>query len=143
MRLKTTHTEQVWTSPDGVKTIWEVTLKGEDGKEYHLKTYSPKIAEMGFAGEVESYVSPRGDRFARQVAQKAGGGRDDYAIRAQWAIGQAIALASVTMDKKTITMPVIEKYAKELFSTVGRVKGEPFNPAVLAQAENYIQASLA
>ena len=66
-------------------------------------------------------------------------GRDDSAIRAQWAIGQAINLASVKMDKEAITLPVIERYAKELFATVSRVKGEQISPELEREAEEYIK----
>lgn len=141
MKAKTISSEQVWQSPDAQKTIWNVNLTA-DGKEYALKTFSAKVAEVGFEGEVESYVNQRGDRFVKQVpaANKAGGYvRDDAGIRAQWAIGQAIALTSVTMDKKTINMQVIEDYAKQLFATVSRVKGESFTPQMGRDAESYIQ----
>jgi hypothetical protein len=140
VNAKTIHSEQVWQSSDGQRTIWEVTLKADDGKEYRLKTYSSKIAQMGFEGEVRSYVNPRGERFVRQVpSTKPSFQRDDSAIRAQWAIGQAINLASVKMDKEAITLPVIEKYAKELFATVSRVKGEPMTPEMENKAESYIR----
>lgn len=140
MNIKTINSEQVWQSSDGQRTIWEVTLKADDGKEYRLKTYSNKIAQMGFEGEVRSYVNPRGERFVRQVpSMKPSFQRDDGAIRAQWAIGQAINLASVKMDKEAITLPVIEKYAKELFATVSRVKGEPMTPEMEDKAESYIK----
>lgn len=143
MHVKTTHSEQIWKSPDGSRTIWEVTLKTESGDEYKMKTYSAKIAQMGFSGEVKSYLNDRGDRFARQLpaATPSGTGyqRDDNAIRAQWAIGQAISLASVKMDKEAITMPVIEKYAKELFATVTRVKGDDVTPQLEKQAEQHIK----
>jgi hypothetical protein len=140
MNVKTIHSEQVWQSSDGQRTIWEVTLKADDGKEYRLKTYSSKIAQMGFDGEVRSYVNPRGERFVRQVpSTKPSFARDDNAIRAQWAIGQAINLASVKMDKEAITLPVIEKYAKELFATVSRVKGEPITPEMEDKADAYIK----
>lgn len=67
MQVKTIHGEQVWQSSDGQRTIWEVSLKGDDGKDYRLKTYSNKIAQLGFEGEVRSYVNPRGERFVRQL----------------------------------------------------------------------------
>jgi hypothetical protein len=140
MQVKTTHVQQVWQSPDGQKTIWEVTLKGDGGNEYSLKTYSEAISKLGFEGQVESYLNKRGERFVRQKATAKAGGysRDDDAIRAQWAIGQAINLAAVKMDKQQITLPVIEEYAKELFATVSRVKGEPVTPQLKRQAEQAI-----
>lgn len=140
MQVKTTNSEQVWQSPDGQKTIWEVTLKADGGNEYRLKTYSEAVAQLGFEGEVESYLNNRGERFVRQkLAKKAGAyGRDDDAIRAQWAIGQAINLASVKMDKEQITLPVIEEYAKELFATVSRVKGDKVTPELKQRADQAI-----
>jgi hypothetical protein len=141
MKAKTISSEQVWQSPDGQKTIWNVKLTA-DGKEYALKTFSAKVAEVGFEGEVESYLNQRGDRFVKQVpvANKSGGyTRDDAGIRAQWAIGQAIALTSATMDKKSINLQIIEDYAKQLFATVSRVKGESFTPQMGRDAESYIQ----
>lgn len=147
MRAKTLASQQVWQSPDGQKTIWDVTLEA-DGKQYPLKTFSSKIAETGFEGEVESYANQRGDRFVKQVpkpatASSGGSYRDDAAIKAQWAIGQAIALTSATMDKTAINMQIIEDYAKQLFATVSRVKGETFTPQMGRDAERYIQNNLA
>jgi hypothetical protein len=124
MKVKTLDSKQAWQSPDGQKTIWEVTLEA-DGKQYPLKTFSPKVSTIGFEGEVESYTNQRGDRFVKQVQRdnqpRRGGGdtqRDDATIRAQWAIGQAIALCSATMDKKSINMQIIEDYARQLYATV-------------------------
>ncbi len=143
MLVKTTESNQVWQSPDGQKTIWEVTLEGEDSNSYSLKTYSPRIAETGYEGDVESYVNNRGDRFVRQTIKERQSAEvnRDVSIRAQWAIGQAIALASATMDKQKITMPVIEKYAKDLFATVSRVKGEEPSPEEMEQASHFISGS--
>lgn len=142
MKVKTINVEQVWQSPDGQKTIWEVALKAEGGNEYRLKTYSEKIAQMGFEGEVESYLNKHGDRFVRQAMRspRPGYQRDEDSIRAQWAIGQAINLASVKMDKAQITLPVIEEYAKQLFATVSRVKGEPVTPQMERDAEQAVQS---
>lgn len=156
MQAKTTDSQQVWQSPDGKRTIWEVQLQAEDGSDYKLKTYSPQIAQMGFKGQVKSYLNRFGERFVRQMEEPAeaktaagghGYGRDDNAIKAQWAIGQAINLASVKMPKEDITMPVIEEYAKQLYATVTRVKGEELSPAeeaaAGAQIQNLAQAPLA
>jgi hypothetical protein len=146
MRARTVTSEQVWQSPDGQKTIWNVVLEGLEadakGHQYPLKTFSSKIAEVGFEGDVESYANQRGDRFVKQAPKAVAGpyqGRDDSAIKAQWAIGQAIALTSATMDKKSINMKIIEDYAKQLFATVSRVKGETFTPQMGRDAERYIR----
>jgi hypothetical protein len=73
MHVQTHESKQIWQSPDGQRTIWEVTLKSDDGADYRLKTYSPDIGTPGWSGEVRSYRSPRGDRFVRQT----GGHRHD------------------------------------------------------------------
>ncbi|MBL8159134.1 hypothetical protein JNJ66_01625 [Candidatus Saccharibacteria bacterium] len=141
MTVKTINSEQVWQSPDGQKTIWKVTLEA-GGQQYELKTYSRAISEIGYEGSVESYTNERGDRFVRQIPKKPAEStavNRDSSIRAQWAIGQAIALASATMDKKAITMPVIETYAKQLFTTVSRVMGESVTPAMMQNAETVIR----
>lgn len=143
MQVSTIDSEQVWQSPDGTKKIWEVAVRTPDEKSYRVKTYSPYIAKQGFEGDVESY-DKRGERFVRQIVKqtethKGPYTRDDDAIRAQWAIGQAINLASVKMEKDAITMPVIERYARELFATVSRVKGETLTAEREAAAAEHIQ----
>lgn len=144
MQVTTIDSEQVWQSPDGVRKIWSVKLETPEGKDYQLKTYSQAVASPNFNGEVYSYVDKRGERFVRQVVKakednKPAFARDDSAIRAQWAIGQAINLANIKMDKEAITLPVIEKYARELFTTVSRVKGEEVTPAMEAEAASLVQ----
>jgi hypothetical protein len=145
MQVKTIDSEQIWQSPDGEKKIWSVKLETPEGKDYQLKTYSPAVAQANFNGEVYSYLDKRGERFVRQAtktpaeAGKSGYSRDDDAIRAQWAIGQAINLASVKMPKEDITLPVIERYAKELFATVSRVKGEKLTAEQETAAAEHIQ----
>lgn len=149
MHVKTIDSEQIWQSPDGQKKIWNVALETPEGSVYRIKTYSQKIASPGYQGEVYSYVTKNGERFVRQQAQpkeatKSGSGyqpRDDNAIRAQWAIGQAINLASVKMNKDEITLPIIERYARELFATVSRVKGDDVTPELEAQAARYISGA--
>lgn len=149
MEAKTINSERVWHSPDGQRSIWRVELEGDDGKIYRLKTYSPHIAQRGFKGKVESYKNRFGERFVRQApADKTAGAakpkasysRDDNAIRAQWAIGQAINLASVKIEKDSITLPIIEEYAKQLYETVSRVKGDKFSASDAAEAQKYIRA---
>lgn len=143
MQAKTTDSQQLWQSPDGKRTIWEVQLQAEDGSDYRLKTYSPKVAQLGFKGRVKSYVNRFGERFVRQDTEAEPAksrGRDDNAIKAQWAIGQAINLASVKMDKDAITLPIIEEYAKQLYATVSRVKGEELSAREAAAADAHIKS---
>lgn len=93
MRAKTTKTEQAWQSPDGSRTIWKVVLE-TDGKQYPLQTFSQKIAEVGFEGDVETYLSKKGDRFVRQVAKERNysGGNQRSDAATQESIARAVAL---------------------------------------------------
>jgi predicted alpha/beta-fold hydrolase len=108
MKVKTTGSNQTWQSPDGQRTIWEVSLQDEKGTDYRLKTYSKEIAVLGFEGEVESYLDKKGDRFVKQPLPAGGysGGGNNTArikadetkqkeIRAEWAIGKAISSLSI------------------------------------------------
>lgn len=130
MKAKTVSSKETWKAPDGQRTIWDVVLEA-DGKDYRLKTYSAKIAEVGFEGEVESYTNDRGDKFVKQVPKEQpahyGGSyqpRDDAAIRAQWALGQAmqLELASFQGESKTFSWEQLERSAKQLYALVDRVK---------------------
>lgn len=136
MRTKTVHSEKIWQSPDGQKSIWEVLLDA-DGKEYKLKTFSPRISQIGFEGEIESYVNPRGDRFVKQKATRSSANnRDQNVIRAQWAIGQSIALAAATFKKEAITLDAIKDKAHELYAMVDRIKnGNDINTAKQKQSK--------
>lgn len=82
-------------------------------------------------GVVETYETKKGatrTRFVRkdkpQDAPSAGGRtwqpRDDSAIQAQWAIGQAVAVTNLT--EKSGDYEIIEQYAKEFFAMIDRVK---------------------
>lgn len=138
MKVKTIKSEQVWQSPDKQRTIWQVSLLADD-KEYTLKTYSEQIGTVGYEGDVVSYKNDRGDRFVKSASDDSKPySRDDLAIRAQWAIGQAINLASVKMDKEAITLPVIVTYAKELFAAVNDVKGIPMTDEKKEAGDNLI-----
>lgn len=138
MKCTTIASEQVWQSADGQRTIWDVTLKAaEDSKEYKLKTYSKTIGTVGWEGEARSYINPRGERFARIVGDDktdsnnthGSGGRDDAAIKAQWAIGQAVALFNTTNENTVLhegdeATRMIQETATVLFNMVTKVKGE-------------------
>jgi hypothetical protein len=133
MKAQTISSEKTWESSDGTRSIWEVSLKGDDGKTYRLKTYSERISQVGYSGEVKSYVNPRGERFVRQVPSpdrpafnKAGAsdtGRDDRTIKAQWAIGQAVSVvqkSDPTLDDDFYTR--VEMTAAKFFNMVDKIK---------------------
>lgn len=122
MIVKTITQEQVWQSPGGQKTIWNVTLDG-GVKQYSLKTFDAAIATVGFAGEVESYVNQRGERFVKQVGKSDGtsaGGGDDR-IKAQWAIGQAVQAVTFTPENESY-MPAVEDLAKQFYTMVDKIQ---------------------
>lgn len=139
MKAKTTASEQVWQSSDGQRTIWEVTLRTDDGKEYRLKTYSKDIASKEFEGEVETYAAKNGDRFVRQPKPENGytGGKgskqnNQPIIQAQWAIGRAATI----IQQRGELLPdeeywqTVEQYAVKLIEVANRIVGgsERTNP---------------
>lgn len=71
-QAKTIAATQVWKSPDGQRTIFEVTLQTGQGSA-NAKTYSAAIGQIGFEGEVETYEKPgqKGPEvFVKQVAKE-------------------------------------------------------------------------
>lgn len=89
-------------------------------------TFKPPV-EVGQKkyGVVEEYLTQSGApriKFTRKNRpdSKPGGKRDDSAIRAQWAIGQAVQIA---ITANSFRYDVVEGHAKELFAMVDRIKG--------------------
>lgn len=132
MQVTTKSSNKIWEG--GGRTLWEVVLEyGSDQKVFKCKTYSSAIAGTGFSGEVEIYEKEGkygSEQFARQVRKEGdnygsrGGGsnyqpKDEKAIKAMWAIGQAVQLIP---DKTKIELADIEANAQQLFEMVDRVK---------------------
>lgn len=134
--------KQVWQSPDGQRTINEVTMDYQ-GKLFKANTFSNDIATIGWSGDVESYEKDGrngSQTFVKQAPKEGGwsggqastGGqtsgkssytpKDEKAIQAMWAIGQSIAAHSGAADMDTADLSSVEGYAKELFEMVDRVK---------------------
>lgn len=55
--VTTKSVEKVWTSPDGQRNIYKLTLNYK-GSTLPVQTYSDAIAVVGWTGEVESYEKP-------------------------------------------------------------------------------------
>lgn len=99
---------------DGDKLYGEIKKQtSKAGKDY-LRFYRetrPDDSQQGFGNRTGG-------------AKPAWQPRDDSAIRAQWAIGQAVTIHMTHAPSKGFTRSdEIEKTAKELFSMVDRVKG--------------------
>lgn len=133
MKVTTKSSKQIWQSPDKQKTIWEVTLKAEDGKLYGgLKTYSESIAKEGFEGEVETYDGKNpGEKFVKQPNTGRGGGNNaerlkadaekQKEIKAEWAIAKAISSLQIfPLDDDALAQ--VEELATKLYQMVNRVK---------------------
>lgn len=143
LQVTTDKADKVWSSPDGQRTIWKLTLLYGD-QPVAAKTYSQTIATKGFSGEVESYEKPGRDgseTFVRQApkenpghgstggsSQRSGSGytpKDEKAIQAMWAVGQAVQLYIGEFSGKAKPpepLPMVEAYAEDLFAMVDRVK---------------------
>jgi len=59
---------EAWKSPDGQRTIYEVVLEVE-GEPFKTQTFSEKIAQEGFEGELEVYEK-NGKQFVRQAPKE-------------------------------------------------------------------------
>lgn len=125
---------EVWKSPDGARVLYEVVVE-VNGKLVKAKTWSAKIAQPGFTGDLESYQKEGRDGTETFVKQKpkegygGGGGRqpkDEAAIKAMWAIGQ-----SIQFNGADASMGDIETGAETLFDMVDRVKTHTTDQTVM------------
>jgi hypothetical protein len=85
MTAKTVGSELAWQSPDGTRKIYKVTLD-VNGQTAMANTYSEKISQVGWSGEVESYEKPgKGDfpaqTFVKQPQKEGGYGGGGRASR--------------------------------------------------------------
>ncbi len=99
-----------------------------------------------YYGHIEDKTSQAGKpyrRFYRDKRPDASSGaskstyqpRDDMAIRAQWAIGQAVNMIGQKVQGETVTaITPIENLAKELYAMVERVKNS--NGSEVREAES-------
>lgn len=134
-QVTTKDAKKIWSAPDGQRSIHEVLLD-INGEVAPAKTYSDKIAVVGWTGEVETYEKPgrnggSPETFVKQVPKEnnyAGGGRGNYqpkdeaAIRAMWAIGQAIQWLNGSPKEDADSFSLIGPLASDLFAMVERVK---------------------
>lgn len=136
---KVTAVENVWKSPDGQREIFKVTMD-YDGQSVQAKTFSKEIATVGWAGTVETYEKEsKGDYPAETYVKQpqkeggyrgGGGGRSNYvpkdekAIQAMWAIGQAVNLIGPGGADADMAQRVAVTYevAVQLFAMVDDVK---------------------
>jgi hypothetical protein len=135
--VKTTGSEVIWQKGD--RTIYKVSMEYE-GKPFVAKSYSDRVAAQGFSGDVEVYEK-QGTRGAEQFVRQApkeefggstGGGstttssarpsytpKDEKAIQAMWAIGQAVQLVK---DREENSLDDVYVKANALFAMVDAVK---------------------
>jgi hypothetical protein len=162
LNVTTKSSEVVWTSPDGQRTIYKLTLDYE-GKPVAAQTFSKEIATEGWSGDVETYEREgkagrpsqtfvkqppkEGGTYgggtqsgSQQTSQGSGGGRfqpkDEKAIKAMWSIGQAVQLYSTNPDAKNAAKVIehVEVIAQELFAMVDRVKASENAPEAATNA---------
>lgn len=140
IEVTTKSARSVWKSPDGQREIIEVALD-HDGQLIKAKTYSKDISIEGWHGTVESYEKdgrngpetfvkqPQKDftpgsgyGTGRQPSSTVGKyqPKDEAAIKAMWAIGQA--MGSVNQGVVDYDHDNVASLAKELFALVDEVK---------------------
>lgn len=118
--------DQIWQSPDGQRTIYELALES-NGKLFKAKTYSKVIATPGWSGTVlaDKRQGRDGEEvFVKQVPKEGGlparQPRDDAAIKAQMAVKAAAHWVAATDPEASLG--TVETVARELFVMVDRVK---------------------
>lgn len=107
-----------------------------DGQKITCEEYSVKTSAKGTDYHQLKKVRPEGVvKSVPQTTKKEWQPRDDDAIRAQWAIGQAIAMDAKPSQVGMSQFDGIEETAKVLFSMVDRVKApdEPSKPSLSDQ----------
>lgn len=140
LQMTTKTAKEVWRSPDGQRVLYQLGLEYQ-GKPVTAKTYSREVATPGWSGVlqtreeqgkygVETFVrQPPKENVPSSTGQTAQGGtarsgytpKDEKAIQAMWAIGQAVQVTIATYKGKDPS-GTIEALAKELFVMVDRVK---------------------
>lgn len=93
-----------------------VNKTSKSGKPYMLLK-SVKVQVPGFQADVKTPSNTDAPSYGKKHSY----GRDDSAIKAQWAIGQAVQL----VNSGQIKHDDIEPQAMEFFSMVERVKNPP------------------
>ena len=126
----TKQAESIWRSPDGSKEIFKVTIE-VGGEEFQAKTYSKDISKVGWTGSLESYEKEGkfgSETFVKQPQKEGGYGggksytpKDEKAIQAMWAIGQAMSWFSNRAQDKLVADDV-KQLAIVLNSMVDDVK---------------------
>jgi hypothetical protein len=131
MRAKTIQVGTTpWASPDGKVTIWDVEIEA-DGRKYPLKTMSPKIAVVGFEGDVETYTNEKGRVYVRQLPKASTGAEGGYKdhhqeIKTQWALGQAYSAATrLTVLTKNQEWEQVRYDAQKLLDLVEELTSQP------------------
>lgn len=144
LNIKTTSAKEVWKSPDGQRTIFELIVDYK-GSPLKAKTYSGAIATEGWEGAVESYEKegrngsetfvkqpPKEGGFQSGASTSSSSGskpayvpKDEKAIQAMWAISQSIAY-----NKADTKIEEIAETAKDLFLMVDVVKSASAGDAV-------------
>ena len=139
--------KEIWKSPDGNRTIWEVVMDAE-GQLVKAKTFSQAIAAVGWSGTVVSEerqgkMGP--ETFVKQLPKDNFGGprqpKDEAGIKAMWAIGQAINFHDGNSEAD---LALISSTAADLFEMVDFIKQgkKPVQPdEIIADTDGPIDLS--
>lgn len=107
-----------WEGKHGTVYYIKTKLSGHN-KPVEIGKKSPNALSVGekVYGTIEA-TEYESDRFKAERKPFTGGGKDEGAIKAMWAIGQSVQLAAGSKA----SLSDVEKVAKELFKMVDRVK---------------------
>lgn len=114
MNVKTISAENVWSTPDGSKTIYKLMLD-YDGRQVSAKTYSNAIATVGWSGTVETYEKQGrqgAETFVKQP-QKEWSGGGGY----QKSSGQSGGVSKAPHDNYTMFLSYVKDIAVALINS--------------------------
>jgi hypothetical protein len=124
MRVKVTSVGIPWKPPQdqSADPLWTINIEGIGEP---CKTYDPELAKVG-EHEAETFTSKSGKEYwrtpksAQKPATQGYKGKDEDAIKAMWAIGQAITIYNAGGQREDPSF--VEVQADKLFAMVDRVK---------------------
>lgn len=117
-------TDKKTGNPVPMETYKVMFEKEEEPVDVNRKPGNPPQVGETLAGTIEDTDFGRRFKADPKPFTKGpfGGFKDQGEIKAQWAIGQAVAIAIATNTTESLGILAIENRAKELFSMVERVK---------------------
>lgn len=130
IQVSVTAAKEVWKSPDGQRTINEVTLD-YNGSPVTAKTYSSDIAVVGWSGTVETYEKPGRngiETFVKQPPKEGGFGQSQS--HSSTGTGGSKYSAKPQGDQFTMYLSYAKDIAVAMIMTAGTISPDEYRAAL-------------